>query len=82
MSQTPELPAWVSYVQACTVPVIAAAGVLIAMAQMVIARDRFEIDTFDRQYTQRVAVYEATREFLEAAIRETLSERDIRAYGM
>lgn len=61
---------------------LTAVGSLIAMAQMVIARDRFEIDSFDRQYTRRVAVYEATRQFLEAAMRETLSENDIRAYGL
>ena len=62
--------------------IITAVGVWIAMAQMVIARDRFEIDAFDRQYTRRVAVYEATRKFLEGAFRETLSETDVRAYGL
>lgn len=86
MSQTPQLPMWVSYVQALAIPIIGvavrAAGALIALAQVVIARDRFEIDAFDRQYARRVAVYEGTRRFLEAAIRETLSESDIRAYGL
>ena len=62
--------------------IITAVGVWIAMAQMVIARDRFEIDAFDRQYTRRVGVYEATRKFLEGAFRGTLSETDVRAYGL
>jgi hypothetical protein len=86
MSQTPQLPIWVSYLQALAIPIVgvgvAAAGGLIAWAQMVIARDRFEIDAFDRQYVRRVAVYESTRQFLEGAIRGTLSESDIRAYGL
>lgn len=62
--------------------IITAVGVWIAIAQMVIAHDRFEIDAFDRQYTRRVTVYEATREFLEGAFRGTLSDTDIRAYGL
>jgi len=52
------------------------------MAQMLLARDRFAIDAFDRQYARRVAVYEATRKFLEDAYRGTLSESDVRAYGL
>ncbi len=83
---TPQLPAWVSYLQALAIPIVgltvAAAGALITLAQLVIARDRFEVDAFDRQYARRLAVYEATRQFLAAAVRETLSEDDIRAYGL
>jgi hypothetical protein len=83
---TPQLPAWVSYLQALAIPIVGlavtAAGALIALAQLVIARDRFEVDAFDRQYARRLAVYEATRQFLAAAVRETRSEDDIRAYGL
>ena len=61
---------------------ITAVGVWIAMAQMVIARDRFEIDAFDRQYVRRVAVYEATRKFLQCAFSGNLSEAEVRAYGL
>ena len=86
MSQTLQLPIWASYVQALAIPIIGAAitavGVWIALAQTVIARDRFEIDAFDRQYARRVAVYEATRKFLEDAYRGMLSESDIRSYGL
>ena len=62
--------------------IITAVGVWIAMAQMVLARDRFEIDAFDRQYARRVATYEATRKFLGDAFHGTLSEADVRAYGL
>lgn len=54
MSEAPQLPVWVSYVQALAIPVISvsitAAGALFALAQLIIAPDRFEIDAFDRQY--------------------------------
>jgi hypothetical protein len=83
---TPQLPAWVSYLQALAIPIVGltvtVAAAVIALAQLVIARDRFEIDAFDRQYARRLTVYEATRHFLAAAVREMLSEDDIRAYGL
>jgi len=69
--------------QALAVPAIAAVGVWIAARQMVIADEKLKIDAFDRQYNRRVAVYEATREFLRSAYdKQNLSEAQIRAYAL
>ena len=66
--------------QALAVSIIAPLGVWIAARQMVIAQDKFELDAFDRQYDRRLAVWEATRSFLERA--GNLTDDDIRAYGL
>jgi hypothetical protein len=82
MPQCSQLPLWVSYAQALTVPIIAILGVWIAARQMVIAHDKFELDAFDRQYEKRVAVYEATRKFLASVFHGSISDDDIRVYGL
>jgi hypothetical protein len=82
MPCSPQLPQWVSYLQALAVPIFAGFGVWIAAQQMVIADDKLRLDAFDRQYSKRVAVYEATRNILEQVFRNTLSEDDVRVYGV
>lgn len=82
MSQSSELPHWVSYLQALAVPVIALVGVWIAARQMLIADEKLKLEAFDRQYERRVATYEATRDFLASIFLDDLSPDDIRAYGL
>jgi len=82
MSNASQLPAWVSYLQALAVPIIAVFGIWIAARQMVIADERLKLDAFDRQYNRRVAVYEATRKFLAGVFHRTISDDEIRAYGL
>lgn len=48
---------------------------------MVIADDKLQLDTFERQYERRFAVYEATRKILGDVFRN-ISEDDIREYGL
>jgi hypothetical protein len=78
----PQLPAWISYLNALAVPAIAAVGALIAIQQMWIARDRLEHDVFYRDYDSRRKVFEATREFLARGFGGSISEDDIRAYRL
>jgi hypothetical protein len=59
---------------------IAVLGVWIAARQAVIADDRLRLDTFERQYERRIAVYEATRKILEDV--GNISEDDIKKYGL
>jgi hypothetical protein len=72
----------VSYLQALAVPVFAALGVWIAARQMLIANDKLRLDSFDRQYERRFAVYEVTRGILEQVFRRNISEADMRSYGL
>jgi hypothetical protein len=82
-----ELPAWVSYLQALAVPIIgvfigAFAG-LIAARQMWIADEKLRLDTFDKRYDRRVALYEATRKVLGSVFRQTIiPEEELQAYGL
>jgi hypothetical protein len=80
-----QLPLWASYVQALGVPivlaVIAGFGAWIAACQMWIAREKLRLDAFDRQYNRRVAIYEATRTFLEEVFHGNISKADIQDYG-
>jgi hypothetical protein len=76
-----QLPSWVSYLQAFTVPIIALVGVWIAARQMAIADDKLRLDTFERQYQRRFATYEETRKIL-GAVFKNISEDDIREYGL
>ena len=82
MQNGSQLPLWVSYLQALTVPCIAVVGALIAAAQMMIARDKFKLDEFTRAYAQRVEIYKATRAILAKAFRDKISEDDIQVYGL
>ena len=82
MSNVSQLPPWVFYLQALAVPIFAALGVWIAARQMLIANDKLRLDSFDRQYERRIALYEATRGILEQVFRETLTEADTRTYGL
>lgn len=81
-----QLPPWVAYAQALAVPIIAAIiatfGAWIAACQMWIAREKLRLDAFDRQYTQRVAVYEATRTLLANVFHGIITDTDLRDYGL
>jgi hypothetical protein len=68
--------------QAVAVLIVAIVGVWIAARQMVIANDRLQMDKFDRLYTKRVAVYEATRKTLAQVFGSGVSEDDLRVYGL
>jgi phosphopantetheinyl transferase (holo-ACP synthase) len=85
MSCSPQLPQWVSYMQALAVPIIglivALLGVWISARQMLTAKEKLQLDEFDRQYERRFAVYEATRKMLEAVFKMKLTEADIQVYG-
>jgi hypothetical protein len=61
---------------------IAAGGTWIALRQMLIANEKLQFDAFHRQYERRVAVYEATREFLASAFHGNISEDALRAYRL
>jgi hypothetical protein len=89
MSQCPQLPFWLSYLQATALPLITALGAWIAFQQMQIARqqkqianDKLEHDVFYRLYDKRVAVYEATRKFLQDIFEDDFSEEKVRVYGL
>jgi hypothetical protein len=82
MGNTTQLPAWVSYLQALAVPLIALVGAWIAARQMSIADQRLQYDVFDRRYERRVALYEATRTFLAKVFEERISDADIKTYGL
>jgi hypothetical protein len=82
MSNCPQLPQWVAYLQALIVPVVAAVGVWIAARQMLIANDKLRLDSFERQYERRVTVYEATRSILEQCFRGKITEADTRVFGL
>lgn len=86
MSSSPQLPLWVSYVQALAVPLIglilALLGVWISARQMLTAKEKLSLDEFDRQYERRVTVYEATRKILGAVFHEKMTEADVKAYGL
>jgi len=49
---------------------------------MMIANEKLQLDSFDRQYERRVAVYEATRGILEQVFRGKITEADTRIYGL
>jgi hypothetical protein len=82
MSSSSQLPQWVSYLQALTVPVIALLGVWIAARQMLIADEKVSLDRFNSQYDRRVAVYEATRAILQQVYNGAISQEDVRSYGL
>jgi hypothetical protein len=82
MTNASNLPAWVSYFPALTVPIIAAIGLLIAARQMLIADDRMDFDIYQGQRERRFAIYEATRKFLASVYDDSISEDSIRAYGL
>ena len=77
-----QLPRWVAYAQAFAVPIIAIIiatfGAWIAACQMCIAREKLRLDAFDRQYAQRVAVYEATRTLLANVFHGIVTDADLR----
>ena len=81
-----QLPQWVSYVQALAVPIFAALvgglGVWIAARQMVIADEKLALDTFERLYDRRFAVYEATREILRTTFQGRFTQADTRSFGL
>jgi len=54
------LPEWAQWLQALTVPTIAAVGAFLAWQQVKIARTKLRHDLFDRRF----AVFEAARKFL------------------
>jgi hypothetical protein len=82
----PQLPPWVSYLQALAVPIIGAIialfSVWIAARQMWIAQRKLDHDIFYMQYEKRFAVYEATRKVLANVFHGNLSDDDIRVYGL
>jgi len=82
MGNITQLPAWVSYLQALAVPLIALVGAWIAARQTSIADERLQYDVFDRRYERRVAVYEATRTFLAKVFERRISDDDIKTYGL
>ena len=57
MASPAPLPLWTFWVQALSVPALAAVGAIIAFQQMSIARTKLQHDLFDR----RVEVYSAIR---------------------
>src|ERR1700691_6561818 len=82
MSSSSQLPQWVSYLQALTVPILALLGVWIAARQMLIADEKVWLDSFNSQYERRFAVYESTRSILEKSISQKISEVDARIYEL
>jgi hypothetical protein len=86
MPNCSHLPQWVSYFQALGVPlaalIVTLLGVWIAARQMLIADEKVRLDSFNSQYERRFAVYDATRSIFEKSICETISETDLRVYGL
>jgi hypothetical protein len=82
MSECTQIPSWISYLQALAVPVIAFAGVLVAFQQARLAQNNLIHDAFYRRYEKRLALFQATREFLASTFHPGISEEDIRAYGL
>ena len=82
MANNSELPQWVAYLQALSVPVIALIGAWIGARQMLIANEKLKLDAFDRQYERRMEVYEATRSILEKVFSGELAEKDTRSYAL
>jgi hypothetical protein len=68
--------------QAVALLVVGLVGVWISARQMVIANDRLQMDKFDRLYAKRVTVYEATRKILAQVFETSVSDIDLRAYGL
>jgi uncharacterized protein involved in cysteine biosynthesis len=54
MSSSSQLPQWVSYLQALTVPVIALLGVWIAARQMLIADEKVWLDFFQQSVPEAI----------------------------
>jgi hypothetical protein len=86
MPNCSQLPTWVSYSQALTVPILAVIvamfGAWIAARQMLTAHKKLQHDVFEKHYDRQVAVYEATRKFLADVFYGNISEDEIRAYGL
>jgi hypothetical protein len=59
------MPEWVQWLQALSVPTIAAVGALLAWQQVKIARTKLRHDLFDRRFK----VFEAARTFLVTVMR-------------
>jgi hypothetical protein len=71
------------WIQPIALLIFTALGAWIAARQMVIANDRLQMDKFDRLYSKRVAVYEATRKILAQVYQQGGgSEDDLRVYGL
>ena len=86
MPNSPQLPLWVSYLQALAVPFLAVAiagfGAWITAKQTAIADEKLQLDEFEMLYNRRVMVYEATRQFLADVYDRTITEGKIQAYGL
>jgi len=59
------MPEWVQWLQALSVPTIAAVGLLLAWQQVAIARTKLRHELFDRRFK----VFEASRTFLARVMR-------------
>jgi hypothetical protein len=59
------MPEWVQWLQALSVPMIAAVGAYLARQQVIIARTKLRHDLFDRRFK----VFEAARTFLASVMR-------------
>jgi hypothetical protein len=66
------LPIWVAYLQALSTPAIAFAGIIVALGQLRVARNRFSYDIYDR----RLKVYDAARDYLFELIEQGGTARD------
>jgi hypothetical protein len=82
MADGSQVPAWVSYLQALTVPVFAAVGAWIAARQMLIADEKLQNEAFDRRYERRLAFYNETVSVLPKIYRRELSPDEIRGYKL
>jgi len=73
------MPEWVQWLQALSVPTIAAVGALLAWQQVKIARTKLRHDLFDRRF----AVFEAARKFLVTVMRNgKISVPDLQSYAV
>lgn len=69
---TSPLPNWVQILQALAVLAVAIVGAWVAVQQMRIAKVKLQHDLYDRRY----AVFQAVRQFLDAAVVQSVVSHD------
>jgi hypothetical protein len=78
-----QLPLCILYLQALSVPIIAAVALWITMQQKWIAEEKLRRDVFESAYEKRFGVFEATTQLLGKVFSDQrVSETDIRTYGL
>lgn len=69
-----QLPVWLLWVQALSVPALAVVGVLVAVQQLLVARTKLQHDLYDR----RIKIYYAVRRLLgEHTLTGQITDEDL-----